>query len=161
MKERFPTICEGACVEGYLAAEDGVCSLPTDWSLIVATLGGPLNVELYVLATLGVGDGGGDDDLRSSWKCFLKALCFVDDKVLGIVVVGDDGVEDELAKLPSANSIQSQRFFKNSSQVADSMVPASPNSWLSSLLEHSILMVLICCKSRLRYMVSSCIFSFK
>ena len=23
----------------------------------------PLNVELYVLATLGVGDGGGDDDL--------------------------------------------------------------------------------------------------
>ena len=34
------------------------------------------------------------------------------------------------------------------------------STWLSSLLLQSILMVLICCSSKLRYMFSSCIFSF-
>ena len=33
-------------------------------------------------------------------------------------------------------------------------------TWLSSLLAQSIFMVPICCSSRLRYMLSSCIFSF-
>ena len=34
------------------------------------------------------------------------------------------------------------------------------STWLSSLLLQSILMVLICCSNKLRYMFSSCIFSF-
>ena len=41
VEERFPTTCAGVWVEGCLTTEDAVCSLPADWSLIVATLGGP------------------------------------------------------------------------------------------------------------------------
>lgn len=113
---------------GRLPAEDGVFSLPAGWSLNVPILDGPLSEELNVLATLGVGDGGGVVDLRPSWKSsFLKVLCFVDKSVLFIAVVGEDGDDGE-AKFPSANSMQSPRFFRNSSHVAESIVPASPNS---------------------------------
>jgi len=112
-----------------LAAGDVVLSVWANWSLTVDKLGGPLKVELNVLATLEVGDGGGDEDLWPSWSsCFLNPLCFVSDKVLLMVGDGDEGDEEELPKLLSAKSIQSHMFLRNSSQVADSIVAASPNS---------------------------------
>ena len=45
MEERFPMICAGVWVEGCLTVDDGALSLPADWSLMVARLGGPLKIN--------------------------------------------------------------------------------------------------------------------
>lgn len=58
------------------------------------------------------------------------------------------------------SSMKTMSLLRSRSKQLEMTKMAKCYTWLSSLLVHSILIVLICCNSRLRYMLSSCIFSF-